>query len=74
MKTQKRTTIYFESEVHHALCLKAVAANCSISETVNDAVKSALAEDAGDLAAFSERKNERSHSFDAFVQGIKQRA
>lgn len=73
METPKRATVYFESEVHHALRLKAVAADCSISEMVNDAVKAALAEDAEDLAAFSERKNERSHSFDAFVQGLKRR-
>jgi len=40
---------------------------------VNDAVKAALAEDAEDLTAFSERKNDRSLSFDTFVQGLKRR-
>jgi hypothetical protein len=40
---------------------------------VNDAVKAALAEDAEDLAAFSERKKDKSISFDAFVQGMKRR-
>jgi hypothetical protein len=45
----------------------------SISDVVNDAVKSALAGDAEDLAAFAKRKNERSVSFETFVQGLKRR-
>jgi len=40
---------------------------------VNDAVKAILAEDAEDLAAISERKGEKSLSFDTFVQGLKRR-
>ncbi len=73
MNTQKRATVYFESDVHRALRLRAAATDRSISDMVNDAVKAALAEDAGDLAAFSERKNEKNLSFDAFVQGLKRR-
>ncbi len=73
MDSQKRATVYFEAEVHRALRLKAAASDRSISDMVNDAVKAILAEDAEDLAAFSERKNERSLSFDTFVQGLKRR-
>jgi plasmid stability protein len=73
MDTRKRATVYFESELHRALRLKAAALDRSISDMVNDAVKAALAEDAKDLAAFSERKNDRSLSFDTFVQGLKRR-
>ena len=73
MDTQKRATVYFESDVHRALRLKAAAADRSISDMVNDAVKAALAEDADDLAAFADRKNEKSLSFDSFVQGLKRR-
>ena len=73
MDTQKRATVYFESDVHRALRLKAAAADRSISDMVNDAVKIALAEDADDLAAFSARKNEKSLSFDTFVVGLKRR-
>ncbi len=61
MENQKRATVYFEAEVHHALRLKAAASDRSISEMVNDAVKIALAEDAEDLAAIDERKAERQH-------------
>jgi plasmid stability protein len=73
METQKRATVYFESDVHRALRLKAAASDRSISDMVNDAVKAALAEDAEDLAAFAERKAEKSLPFDTFVQGLKRR-
>ncbi len=73
MDIQKRATVYFEPDVHRALRLKAAASDRSISEMVNDAVRAALAEDADDLAAFADRKNERSISFDSFVQGLKRR-
>ena len=73
MDTQKRATIYFESDVHRALRLKAAASDRSISDMVNDAVKAVLAEDADDLAAFAKRKHEKSLSFDTFVQGLKRR-
>ena len=73
MEPQKRATVYFASDVHRALRLKAAATERSISDMVNDAVKAALAEDAEDLAAFSERKKDKSISFDAFVQGMKRR-
>ena len=73
MDSQKRATIYLDADVHRALRLKAAASDRSISEMVNDAVKATLAEDAEDLAAFSERKDERSVSFDAFVQRLRRR-
>lgn len=73
MQTQKRATVYFEADVHRALRLKAAASDRSISDMVNDAVKASLAEDAEDLAAFVERKSEKSTSFDTFVQGLKRR-
>lgn len=73
MDTPKRATVYFEADVHRALRLKAAASDRSISDMVNDAVKVTLAEDAEDLAAFSERKSDKSLSFDTFVQGLKRR-
>ena len=73
MDSQKRATVYFETDVHRALRLRAAASDRSISDMVNDAVKVILAEDAEDLAAFSERKGDKSLSFDTFVQGLKRR-
>ena len=74
MDTPKRATVYFEADVHGALRLKAIASDRPISDVVNDAVKAVLAEDADDLAAFAERKHEKSLSFDMFVQGLKRRS
>ena len=73
MESQKRATVYFEADIHRALRLKAAAVDRSVSDMVNEAVKAALAEDAEDLAAFSERKHERNLSFDSFVQNLKRR-
>ncbi len=73
MDTQKRATVYFEADVHRALRLKAAASDRTISVLVNDAVKVALAEDAEDSMAFSERKGEKSLSFDTFVQRLRRR-
>ena len=73
MNTPKRATVYFEEDVHRALRLRAVATDRTVSDMVNEAVKIALSNDADDLAAFSNRKNEKSLSFDTFVQGLKRR-
>jgi plasmid stability protein len=73
MDTQKRATIYFHPDIHRALRLRAAATDRSISDMVNEVVKAALAEDAEDLAAFDERKNEKNLSFETFVKGLKRR-
>jgi plasmid stability protein len=73
MESAKRATIYFAPSVHKALRLRAAASDRSISDMVNDAVKASLAEDAADLAAFDQRKRERSESFESFVRGMKRR-
>lgn len=73
MSTPKRATVYFDAEVHKALRLRAAANDQSISDMVNAAVRSSLAEDAIDLAAFDKRKRERSVTFDSFVRGMKRR-
>ena len=73
MDDPKRATVYFDAEVHQALRLKAAAADRSISDVVNEAVRAALAEDAEDLAAFDKRNAERSVSFESFVRSLRQR-
>jgi plasmid stability protein len=73
MEETKRATIYLDAEVHRALRLKAAATNRSMSEMVNDAVRTALAEDAVDLAAVDQRVVEPSVSFEAFVRDLHER-
>jgi hypothetical protein len=73
MENSKRVTIYFESDVHKALRLRAAASDRSVSDMVNDAVRLSLAEDASDLEAFALRRNEVSLFFESFVSGLKRR-
>lgn len=70
---QKRATVYFDPTLHRALRLKAAATDSSISQIVNDAVRAALAEDAEDLAAFDERRDEPALLFEDLVKDLKQR-
>ena len=73
METSKRATVYFDPEIHRALRLKAAATERSISKLVNEAVELTLREDAEDLEAYEERRNEPVLSFDEVVKGLKRR-
>jgi hypothetical protein len=70
---QKRATVYFDSQLHRALRIKAAETEQSISKMVNDAVQLSLAEDAGDLAAFEERAREPNLSFEAVLRDLRTR-
>ena len=67
----KRSTIYFEPEIHHALRIKAANTHQSVSEVVNDAVRLALREDEEDLSAFEERAAEPTLSYEALLKDLK---
>ena len=65
--------MYFETDVHRALRLKAAETDRSMSDLVNEAVRAQLAEDADDLEAFRRRKKEPAIAFEAFVRDMKRR-
>ncbi|WP_410473544.1 CopG family transcriptional regulator [Guyparkeria sp. TX1] len=67
----KRSTIYFDAQLHQALRLKAAQSHRSISDIVNDAVKAALAEDQEDLASFDERVAEPTITYEALLEDLK---
>ncbi|HJP29359.1 MAG TPA: ribbon-helix-helix domain-containing protein [Candidatus Latescibacteria bacterium] len=69
----KRSTIYFDPDIHRALRMKAAETDRSISDLVNDAVKTTLSEDAEDLAAFEQRAEEPNLSFEEVVKSLKLR-
>lgn len=73
MDTTKRATVYFDPDLHRALRLKAAATERSISALVNEAVELALREDADDLEAYEERRDEPVLSFDEVVKDMKRR-
>lgn len=73
MAEVKRATVYFETDVHRALRLKAAETERSVSDLVNEAVRAQLAEDADDLEAFKARKKEPAIRFEDFVRDMKRR-
>jgi len=70
-ESSKRSTIYFEPDIHHALRVKAANTHRSVSEVVNEAVRLALREDQEDLSAFDERVNEPTLSYEALLKDLK---
>ena len=74
MGTQhRRATVYFDAELHRVLRLKSAETDRSVSDLVNDAVRSSLAEDAEDVAAFEEREDEADLSFGDVVEDLRKR-
>jgi plasmid stability protein len=69
--TSKRSTVYFDEDLHAALRLKAVHTHRSVSDIVNDAVRLALAEDQEDLAVFLERAGEPTLSYEELLNDLK---
>lgn len=67
----KRSTIYLDPELHQALRIKSLETSRSMSEIINEAVKEMLSEDAEDLAAFDERRDEPLISYDQMVKRLK---
>jgi len=70
-ESSKRSTVYFDPQLHAALRLKAIHTNRSLSDLVNDAVRASLAVDQEDLAAFEERIAEPTMSYEALLDDLK---
>ncbi len=67
----KRSTVYFEPELHLALRLKAAHSQRSLSDIVNEAVRLSLREDEEDLAAFEARAQEPLLSYEDLLKDLK---
>ena len=72
-ESTKRATVYFDAEIHRALRLKAAETDRSVSDLVNEAIRTSLAEDAADLSAFELREPEPDFPFEAAVKDLKRR-
>jgi len=74
MKTSvKKSTIYFDPQIHKALRMKAAETDSSVSDIVNNAVRLTLSEDAEDIAAFEERAREPNLSFEDVLKDLRKR-
>ncbi len=67
----KRTTIYVDARLHKALRLKAAETDRSVSDLVNDAIQSSLAEELEDLTAFDERADEPNLLFKDVLEDLR---
>lgn len=67
----KRSTVYFEPEIHQALKIRAASSHLSISEIVDEAVRVLMSEDQEDLEAFSKRVSEPEISYEALLSDLK---
>ena len=67
----KRSTIYLELDLHKAVKLKSAHTNRSISDIVNESLRTALREDQEDLAAFEERGSEPLMSYETLLKKLK---
>ena len=59
MPSRKRTTVHLDARLHRALRLRAKATDCTISEVVGDALRTAFAQEARNIqqaVAFEPRR------------------
>jgi hypothetical protein len=67
----RRTTIYLDEQLHHALHIKSLETRHSVSDLISESIKYSLAEDAADYAAFEDRKNEPAVTFASTLKKLK---
>ena len=67
----KRSTVYFDPEVHQALKIRAATSHLSISELVDEAVRILMREDQEDLQAFSQRVSEPEITYEELLSDLK---
>jgi len=70
-ESSKRSTVYFDADIHQALRVKAATTHQSVSEVVNEAVRVALCEDQEDLSAVKQRVEEPTISYEALLEDLK---
>lgn len=70
-ESSKRSTVYFDQDLHRALRLKAVSTNRTLSEIVNEAVRIVLREDQEDLAALADRVAEPTITYEELLDDLK---
>lgn len=67
----KRSTIYFDPDIHKALKLKAASSDVSISELMDEAARSLLLEDQEDLQSVEDRIKEPTITYETLLKDLK---
>jgi hypothetical protein len=67
----KRATVYLDTNLHRALKIKAAQIDRTISDLINEAVRTLLSEDLEDLTAIEDRKDEPNLDFSTVLKELK---
>mgnify|MGYP001817976140 CR=1 FL=1 len=67
----KRSTVYFDPEMHRALKMKAATTDHSLSELVDEAVRLLLREDQEDMDVIAQRVSEPEVSYESLLKDLK---
>lgn len=67
----KRSTVYFEPQIHQALKIRAASTDVSVSELIDDAVRLLMREDQEDLKSISNRVAEEEISYEVLLDDLK---
>ena len=67
----KRSTVYFDPDIHQALKLRSATTDTSLSELIDEAARLLLSEDQEDLAAIETRVSEPVVSYEALLKDLK---
>ncbi len=71
MPLSRRSTIYFDPQVHQALKLRAATSDRSLSEIVDEASRLLMGEDQEDLDAFDNRIKEPEITYESLLKDLK---
>ncbi len=66
-----KATLYLDDPIHKALRIKAAETNQSMSELVNDALRSSLHEDLEDIQDWRDRRDDEKVGYEKFVGLLK---
>ena len=67
----KRSTVYFDPDIHQALKIRAASTDSSLSEIVDEAVRLLMLEDQEDLEAIADRVAEPVITYGALLKDLK---
>ena len=70
-QTARRSTVYFEPELHRALRVKAAHSQRTVSDIVNEAVRLALREDQIDHEDIKTRAHEPTMTYEQLLKDLK---
>jgi hypothetical protein len=67
----KRSTVYFDPEIHKALKIKAASTDLSLSELIDEAARLLMLEDQEDLESIADRVSEPVVSYETLLKDLK---